>query len=140
MMLYIIEKVLENERVTLPNSQNGLTDAKNTWNIMMQAPILIVVLNNNGKNPFDEIDVDNRFIEIFDTLSIGASIENMLIKANEMGLGTLWVANTFYAYEELTEYIGTTHQLVSAVALGYPAEDPIPRPRKAMEETVDFRL
>ena len=68
-MLYIIEKVLENERVTLPNSQNGLTDAKNTWNIMMQAPILIVVLNNNGKNPFDEIDVDNRFIEIFDTLS-----------------------------------------------------------------------
>ena len=130
----------ENERVTLPNSQNGLADAKNTWNIMMQAPILIVVLNNNGKNPFEDIDVDNRFIEIFDTLSIGASVENMLLKANEMGMGTLWVANTFYAYEELTEYLGTTHQLVGAIALGYPAEDPTPRPRKLMEETVEYRM
>jgi nitroreductase len=130
----------ENERVTLPSSQNGLADAKNTWNIMMQAPILIVVLNNNGKNPFEDIDVDNRFIEIFDTLSIGASVENMLLKANEMGLGTLWVANTFYAYEELTEYLGTTHQLVGAVALGYPAEDPTPRPRKPIEETVEYRM
>ena len=61
-------------------------------------------------------------------------------KANEMGMGTLWVANTFYAYEELTEYLGTTHQLVGAIALGYPAEDPTPRPRKLMEETVEYRM
>lgn len=27
---------------------------------MMQAPILIVILNTNGKSPIDEIDTDNR--------------------------------------------------------------------------------
>lgn len=130
----------ENENAMLPNSKNGLSDAKNTWNVMMQAPILIVVLNNNGKNPFDMVDADSRFVEICDTLSIGASIENMLLKATEIGLGTLWIANTCYAYRELTEYLETTQQLVGAIALGYADEEPSQRPRKQMEDIVEYRL
>ncbi len=35
-----------------------------------------------------EIDTDNRVTEICDTLSIGVSIKNMLLKATEIGLGT----------------------------------------------------
>lgn len=74
----------ENEHAMLPNSKNGIPDAKNTWKIMMQAPILIVILNTNGKNPFDVMDPDGRIAEICDTLSLGASIENMLLKATEI--------------------------------------------------------
>lgn len=130
----------ENKHTLLTKSQNGLSDAKNTWNIMVQAPIIIVVLNTNGKNPFDVIDVDSRFVEICDTLSIGASIENMLLKATEIGLGTLWIANTCYSYKELTEYLDTTHQLVGAIAVGYADETPNQRPRKNMEDIVEYRL
>ncbi|MDE7447407.1 MAG: nitroreductase family protein [Lachnospiraceae bacterium] len=130
----------ENERAMLPNSENGIPDAKNTWKIMMQAPILIVILNTNGKNPFDVIDSDSRFAEISDTLSIGASIENMLLKATEMNLGTLWIANTCYAYKEITEYLETTQQLVGAIALGYADESPTQRPRKNIEDIVEYRL
>ncbi|MBR5513798.1 MAG: nitroreductase family protein [Ruminococcus sp.] len=130
----------ENESVLLPNSHNGISDAKNTWNIMLQAPILIVILNTNGKNPFDMVDADGRFVEICDTLSIGASIENMLLKATEIGLGTLWIANTYYAYKELTKYLETTQQLVGAIALGYAAETPPQRPRKKPEDIVEYRL
>ena len=130
----------ENEQPLLPNSKKGILDAKNTWHIMMQAPILIVILNTNGKSPIDEIDTDNRVIEICDTLSIGASIENMLLKATEIGLGTLWIANTCYAYKELTKYLKTTQQLVGAIALGYADENPTQRPRKGIEEIVEYRL
>lgn len=130
----------ENECAMLPDSANGLADAKNTWNIMTQAPVLIVILNNNGRNPFDVIDTDSRFVEICDTLSIGASIENMLLKATELGLGTLWIANTCYAYKELTQYLETSQQLVGAIALGYANEAPMQRPRKKMEEVVEYRL
>jgi len=130
----------ENECAMLPDSANGLADAKNTWNIMTQAPILIVVINDNGKNPFDEINADSRFVEICDTLSIGASIENMLLKATELGLGTLWIANTCYAYNELTQYLETSQQLVGAIALGYANEAPMQRPRKKMEEVVEYRF
>lgn len=33
---------------------------------------------------------DERVTEICDTLSIGASVENILLKATELGLGILW--------------------------------------------------
>lgn len=56
-----------------------------------------------------------------------------------MGLGTLWIANTCFAYEELTECLGTEEQLVSAVALGYPDEAPGMRPRKKIGEILEFR-
>lgn len=130
----------EKEHALLPNSHNGIPDAKNTWKIMTQAPILIVVLNINGGNPFDAIDPDSRFTEICDTLSIGASIENMLLKATEMNLGTLWIANTCYAYKEITEYLETTQQLIGAIALGYADESPAQRPRKKLEDIVEYRL
>lgn len=130
----------ESECAFLPNSKNGILDAKNTYKIMVQAPILIIILNINGGTPFVEIDTDSRFTEICDTLSIGASIENMLLKATEIGLGTLWIANTCYAYKELTTYLDTTQQLVGAIALGYADEEPPQRPRKQIEEIVEYRL
>ena len=122
----------------LPESAFGLPDAYNTLRIMREAPVILVVLNTNGRNPYKEIDTDRRISEICDSLSIGASIENLILKAEDLGLGTLWIANTFFAYPELVEYIGTEDQLVSAVALGYPAEAPAARPRKPLEEIVEF--
>ena len=122
----------------LPESAFGLPDAYNTLRIMREAPVILVVLNTNGRNPYKEIDTDRRISEICDSLSIGASIENLILKAEDLGLGTLWIANTFFAYPELVEYIGTEYQLVSAVALGYPAEAPAARPRKPLEEIVEF--
>ena len=130
----------ENGDTALPNSKSGILDAKNTWKIMVQAPILIVVLNTDGKNPFAEIDADNRIVEICDTLSVGASIQNILLKATEIGLGTLWIANTCYAYEELTTYLDTDCQLVGAIALGYADENPEQRPRRCLEDIVEYRL
>lgn len=130
----------EKESACLPNSKQGIPDAKHTLEIMKQAPILIVVLNTNGRTPFAPVDSDNRITEICDTLSIGASIENMLLKATEMELGTLWIANTCYAYNELTQYLGTNHQLIGAIALGYGEEAPGERPRKKLEDIVEFRL
>ena len=122
----------------LPESAFGLPDAYNTLRIMREAPVILVVLNTNGRTPYEEIDTDHRISEICDTLSIGASIENLILKTTELGLGTLWIANTFFAYPELVEYIGTEYQLVSAIALGYPAEEPNARPRKPLEEILEF--
>lgn len=130
----------ENECALLPNSKMGIPDAKNTYRIMTEAPILIAILNTNCESPFVQIDTDHRFTEICDSLSIGAFIENMLLKATDMGLGTLWIANTCYAYKELTAYLNTTKQLVGEIALGYADEAPAQRPRKPIDEIVEYRL
>lgn len=124
----------------LPESQYGIPDARNTLRIMQEAPIIIAVINTNGKSPFLPIGNDERITEICDSLSIGASVENMLLAVEEMGLGALWIANTCFAYKELTAYLNTEEQLVCAVAIGYADENPRQRPRKKLHEIVEYRL
>ena len=141
-LLACMEAGLEREEkgaAMLPESASGLPDARNTLRIMREAPVLILVLNENGRSPFLEVDADGRITEICDSLSIGASIENMLLRAEELGLGTLWIANTCFAYRELTEYLETDKQLVGAVAVGYADEKPGERPRKGLEDMVEYR-
>lgn len=124
----------------LPRSGFGLPDAKNTLKIMRDAPILIVIINSNGASPFVPIDSDDRMTEICDTLSIGAAVQNMLLTAERLGLGTLWIANTCFAYPELMEFLKTDGQLVGAVVVGYADEAPPPRSRKSIEEIVEYRI
>ena len=130
----------EEEKPLLPESAKGIADCRNTLWIMKEAPITVVILNTNGKSPFEEINSDDRITEICDTLSIGASVENILLRAAELGIGTLWIANTCYAYPEITEYLNTDFQLVGAVAMGYAEEKPSARPRKPIEDIIEFRM
>ncbi len=142
-LLECMERGLEREykgEAVLPKSRFGLPDARHTLRIMRQAPVLLIILNTNGTSPFLPIDDDKRVSEICDSLSIGAFIQNMLLEAQELGLGTLWIANTCFAYPELVEYLQTEEQLIGAVALGYPDEKPAARPRKELEEIVEWRV
>lgn len=141
-LLECMERGLLRERdgiKLLPNSQNGLPDAFNTLRIMREAPILIIIENTNGVSLYSKIDTDNRVTEICDTLSIGASVQNILLTATELGYGTLWIANTCFAYDELLNFIDIKGQLVGAISLGIPDEMPNQRPRKQFEDVVVFR-
>lgn len=122
------------------DSKRLLPDADNTLRIMMNAPVVVFVINTNGKSPMESIDMDARFSEICDTLSIGAAIENMILAAQELGVGSLWIGNTCFAYRELSEYIGEEGQLIGAVAFGIADEEPEARPRKKLEDIVEYHL
>jgi len=141
-LLVEMEKGLRRERdgkTLLPKSHTALPDAFHTLNVMREAPVLIIIVNQNGKSPFQSIDPEERIAEVCDTLSIGASVQNMLLTATELGYGTLWIANTCFAYDELVQHIGIPGQLVGAISLGYPNEHPYPRPRKKLANVVEFR-
>ena len=141
-LLDVMEEGLKKEQeehLLLPKSVFGLPDAFNTLRIMREAPVIIIVMNTNGKSPYKVISTDERVTEICDSLSIGASIENMILKASEIGLGTLWIANTCFAYDALMEYIGLPGQLIGAVAVGYADEQPAERPRKTVSEIMEYR-
>ena len=127
------------EDMVLPNSRWGLPDSKNTLRIMEEAPIIIAVLNTCGKSILSPLTRDQRVTEIVDSLSIGAAIQNLLLQAEREDVATLWIANTCFAYPELVDFMGTDHQLISAIALGYAAESPGPRPRKPLTEILKFQ-
>jgi len=108
-----------------------------TANVMKQAPVTIFVFNAHGEHkpgspPWeDEMDV-------VDVQSIGAAIQNMLLAALDLGLGSLWICDVFYAYDGLCDWLGQEQQLIAAVSFGYPDEQPGPRPRKPMSELVTW--
>ena len=63
----------------------------------------------------------------------------MSLAATDLGLGSLWICDTYFAYDELSEQLHTEGELFAALAIGYAAEAPFSRPRKSMEETVEWR-
>jgi len=129
-----------NGQALLPNTHYGIPDAENTLKIMKTAPIVVMVLNIFGKSPFELISNDERVTEIVDSLSIGAAVQNMLLEADSLGIGTLWIGNTFFAYRELVEYIKTEGQLIGAVCMGYSDEMPYARQRKELKDIVEYNL
>lgn len=75
-------------------------------------------------------------IKDFDVLSIGSFIEHICLKATDMDLGSLWIANTSYVNEEIKEMLNSPYDCISTVALGYREYLPKERPRKSWEEVV----
>lgn len=70
-----------------------------------------------------------------DLLSIGASIENMLLEATAQGLAALWIRDTFYTEDKIKKAFNIEeYDLVSVVALGYPVREERQKPKKGINE------
>ena len=64
------------------------------------------------------------------------AITQMMLQAVELGLGTCWIG--MYDEEAIKEQFNIPEQMavVALLAVGFPAENPGPRPRKAREEII----
>lgn len=99
-----------------------------TANIIKQAPILILVFREKNDNWI-----------IGDNLSIGACVQNMCLRATDLGLGTLWIRDIVYVAEDVAKMLGHSDlELNCAVSLGYPNESPKMRPRKNLEDIMEW--
>lgn len=102
--------------------------AKNTANIIKQAPVLILVFR----------EPNNKWIT-GDTLSIGAAIEHICLRATDLGLGSLWIRDTLYVQDEICEFVNHSElELLSTISIGYPDEFPNQRPRKELKDLMVF--
>ena len=65
---------------------------------------------------------------------VGIALENGVLAATEMGLGTCWVGA--FTEAPVKELLGIPEgiRVVAFTPLGVPAEDPAPRPRKELDE------
>lgn len=102
--------------------------------IMEQAPVTVFVFNPEGMHPWLAHSIEQNFQDVVNVQSIGAAIQNMLLAALDLGLGSLWICDVFYAYEELRTWLGEEGQMIAAVSLGYADESPAHRPRKPVSD------
>ncbi len=115
--------------------EKGLETGSSEWSAkaMSEAPVTIFVFNGESINDTSEVSWS-----LVDVQSIGAAIQNMLLAAQEMDLGSLWICDVYYAYEDLCHWLGRDDQMIAAVSIGYPDEAPGPRPRRPWEEVTTW--
>lgn len=130
----------EKERPLLPNVSHYISGAAHTLKIMEQAPVTIFIINPVGIDVHSSLTEEEHISEICNAQSIGAAIENMILTATKLGLGSLWICDTYFAYDELQNYLNTGGELFAALSIGYAEEAPGARPRKSMNEVVEWRL
>jgi nitroreductase len=116
-----------------------------TLKVMAQAPVTVFIVHPDGLPPWMPHSIDKMFSELVDIQSSGAAIQNMLLAAQDLGIGSLWICDVFHAYEEFLawfvksgEPFADSGEIVAAVSFGYPAEKPDARPRRTLAETARF--
>lgn len=130
--------LISNSLKTLKEKGINTGTAKNTFKIMEQAPVLIFVFNKNGTRENDD-NTFSRYLWLVDIQSIGGAIQTMLLAAHDIGLGSLWICDVFYTDSEICSFLNQTGELIAAVAIGYPNETPLARPRKKLSEISEFQ-
>lgn len=99
---------------------------KYTAECIIDAPVLINVFK-----------INHDYFNLSDNLSIGAAIEHMCLEATNLGLGALWIRDTFCVEEELINMVNRPDldlALISSIIIGYPDEHPRQRPRKKLSD------
>jgi nitroreductase len=116
----------------------GVGSSESTARVMEQAPVTVFVFNPYGMDPWLAHSIDQMFVGSVDTQSVGAAIQNMLLAAYGLGIGSLWICDVFVAYQELQEWTGEDGEMIAAVSFGYADESPGPRPRKSLDEVTNW--
>lgn len=93
-----------------------------TAEVIKTVPYLILVYNKDN--------------EYFNHLSIGAAIENILLEAENIGLGTLWIGYIKKIEDYVKQLVNIDYELVSAIAIGVKNENPLERPRLTLDEVL----
>ena len=114
------------EAVSKRSGRENMGSSFSSCSIMEKAPVVIMVWNSAERGWATEVH------------SVAAAIQNMLLKAYSLGLGTVWIGDVFYALDALKRHLGKPWNLMAAVALGWPAHVPEPRPRKSVDEVAKF--
>ena len=114
---------------TLERKKLGCASSVNpTANVIKQAPILVLIFREK----------DDNWV-IGDNLSIGACVENVCLRATEIGIGTLWIRDIVYVSKEVAEMLGHNDlELNCAISLGLANQSPKQRPRKELKDIVEW--
>lgn len=113
--------------------KNDLAAAARGQTFVAEAPVVIAVAAVPGRS-------GERYRERGETLyclqDTAAAVQNCLLMAKAMGLGTCWIGA--FVDDEVARVLQMPEgqRPVALIPVGYPAEDPAPRPRMELSEIV----
>lgn len=115
--------------VTDQSVKDELAKAGNSW--IAKAPVIIVACadptrpGTKGDQPYYMLD-------------IGIAMEHLILAATNKGLGTCWIGAFDENLAKKALGVPDNIRVVASTPLGYPDENPNPRPRKPIDEVRCF--
>lgn len=73
-----------------------------------------------------------------ETVDLSIAMSFMILEAWNQGLGTCWLGHFYEEKVKALLGIPESARVVAVSPLGYPAETPVPRPRKKAEEVLSY--
>lgn len=113
------------------------------------APAAIFIISQGYRTALDKVLVE-RGMKFYETThqfsypdyqSIGGMIGYLSLAATSKGLGTCWMTDPLLARKDLEASLELKvgEELAAIVTVGKPEENPPPRPRKGIDEIIEWR-
>ena len=146
-----INRLAETVRQGLSEKLKSLPEAAATYageftyyaTFFSNAPVLLVVLHKQpvGVSAPLLAGLKNPELVSGEPLSVAMAVQNLLLAAQALGLGTCVLTGPLLVQDALTGGLDLPagHNLTCLVALGHPAESSAPPRRKTIEQIVEFR-
>jgi len=101
-------------RITDKPKKDGLASFTKYGKIIKDAPVALVVC----------MDISDSYNRDKDLMAIGACIQNILLEAHSLGLGSCWLGEILNKKEEVKKYLKLDEDLevMAVIALGKPDE------------------
>lgn len=128
----IVKIAMDNFKQAKINRNKNLykSTIEETIRFINEASVLILIFKKKDE-----------YWTISDTLSIGACLENMCLRATDLGIGSVCIRDLYYVSKLIEKYIGKPNlELSCALALGIPNETPDKIERKKIEDIVKWYI
>jgi nitroreductase len=114
-----------------PSVRQAFSKLTHYSRIVLNADILIAVFFDNAAG----------YNRTKDVQAIGACIQNMLLEAHSIGLGSVWLGEIIKSAEQIRKILDLPEnlELMAVLAVGYPAEKPRTAGRKPLKDLIIFR-
>lgn len=102
--------------------------------------VVIAVYNSSALTKFAEKikKMFVRFAKAAELAAISAAIQNMMLTAESLGIGSNWLDTPLFCEKKINRLLNADDSLVAILTFGYPAEKGRRSPRKAYSETVKY--
>jgi nitroreductase/putative intracellular protease/amidase len=111
---------------------------KGFWSGIFAAPVHIFAFCDTGVVEIEE-DFEEKQL-LWSTQGVSAACQNMLLAAHALGLGSVWMGASLAVEDEIKEMLDVPPgvRLMTVIAMGYPAYEPLPPVRKPLSDVMFF--
>ena len=102
---------------------------------MMEAPVILVVVSDSTRV---EREYGDRGKDFYSIQNVAATIQNMLLTAHEVGVGSCWVGHFDENAVKRITRVPDSKKVHAIIPLGYANERPVMPPRYQVGEIVFF--